>query len=239
MRDSFISKIVLSNSPSRGSPFVALAIIGKWGVLAYCKSDQNSWNLIEEARYFCEDVTFMNGLIYGLHKSGAIAVCDISGDSPAVRIIGNPETMVLGGVDMRYLLNAMGELLMVTRFIVLAAGIEPEEELRYTTIKFQVFRFNFSGSRWERLMNLGDKVLFLGENASLALSASDYPGCRGNRIYFTDDFSEEDFSGIHGEHDTGIFNLDDGIFEPLPSCPQDSRSRLLWPSPVWITPNPC
>lgn len=238
MRDSFVKKIVLSNSPSGGSKFLALAIINKTGDLAYWKDGLNSWGLIEGARSFCEDVIYFNGLFYAADKNGSIAVCDVGGDSPRVEFIRTPG---LSDGDMQYLVIANGELLLVTRYLELASDLG---QLQigigtYETREFRVFKLDLSGSKWERVMSLGDTMLFLGENSSLALVASDFPECRGNRIYFTDDFSELDYSGFPGNHDLGIFDLEDGTIEQLPCHPRTSHSHLQWPPPIWITPNPC
>lgn len=104
------------------------------------------------------------------------------------------------------------------------------------TVKFLVFRFDWNGKKWESMTSLDDKVLFLGENASLALKASNYRGCKGNRIYFTDDYSGANYdsiASIAGDHDVGVYNLEDGSIESLPCYPQNSH----WP--IWITPSLC
>lgn len=238
MRDSFVKKIVLSNSPSGGSDFLALAIINKTGDLAYWKDGLNSWGLIRGARSFCEDVIYFNGLFYAVDKYGSIAVCDVSGDSPIVEFIRTPRAI---DGDMQYLVNANGELLLVTRYLELATDLA---QLQfgigtYETHEFRVFKLELSGRKWERVMSLGGTMLFLGENSSLALVATDFPGCKGNRIYFTDDYSELDYGGFPGNHDLGIFNLEDGTIEQLPCYPRNSHSHLQWPPPIWITPNPC
>ncbi|KAL6186759.1 hypothetical protein ACLB2K_042878 [Fragaria x ananassa] len=38
--------------------------------------------------------------------------------------------------------------------------------------------------------SIGDEVLFVGDNYSFSVLASDYPGCQPNSIYYTDDFME-------------------------------------------------
>lgn len=235
MRDSFIKKIVLSSSPSSsgGSKFIAVAIINKTGDLAYWKDGLNSWDLIEGTRSFCEDVIYFEGLFYAVDKYGCIAVCDVSGDSPMVEFIQTPRA---NDGDMQYLVNANGKFLLIARYLKLAAGLEELDIVSnfYETHEFRVFCLNSSERKWERVLSLGDTMLFLGENSSLALFASDFPGLKGNRIYFTDDYSELDYGGYPGIYDVGIYNLEDGSIKRLP-CYSD----LTWPPPIWITPNPC
>lgn len=109
----------------------------------------------------------------------------------------------------------------------------------YKTARFEVFKLDLNGPRWERVTSLGDMMLFIGENSSLALSASGLSGCMGDCIYYTDDYSANNYDGHIGEHDLGIFKLSDGSIEPLPCYPRNSYSRLQWPPPLWISPNPC
>lgn len=134
--------------------------------------------------------------------------------------------------DMKYLVDAMGDLLLVSRYLEFEIDIEHYLEV-CKTVEFRVFRFDWDTQKWESMTSLDDKVLFLGENSSLALLASDYTGCKGNRIYFTDDYSEGNYDNIAGDHDLGVYNLADGSIEPLPCYPLNSH----WP--IWITPNIC
>ncbi|KAK6939027.1 Domain unknown function DUF295, partial [Dillenia turbinata] len=61
-----------------------------------------------------------------------------------------------------------------------------------------------------KVSSLGDRMVFIGENSSLCLVASDFLGCKGNRIYFTDDYSETNF-------------------EPLLCYLRHSHPRIRWP----------
>ncbi|KAH7527281.1 hypothetical protein ACOSP7_011226 [Xanthoceras sorbifolium] len=238
MRDSFIKKIVLSSSPGKGSDFIAVAILNQTGDLAYCRNGDQGWSIIEGTKSYCEDVIYNKGLFYAVDKGGAVAVCDVgAGDSATVSIIRTPPQ--LGG-DMQYLVSSGDELLLVTRFLGLEFGFEPDHpQLIYRTIRFEVFRLNWSGPQWERVRSLGDKVLFIGENSSLSLSASDFPGCGRDSIYYTDDYSEGNFDDVLGQHDSGIFSLCSGSIEPLPCYPRNLHYRLRWPPPLWVSPNPC
>ncbi|XP_022876072.1 F-box protein SKIP23-like [Olea europaea var. sylvestris] len=237
MRDSFIKKVILSHNPYNDSNFTALAILNWHGDLAYCEKGENSWKFIDEARSYCEDVIYFNDSFYAVNKFGSIAICDVKdADCPKVSFIKMQQQI---GGDMQYLVDAMGELLLITRYLELdtdSEHLEHQSDNVYKTVKFCVWRLDLSGPKWERIMTLGDRVLFLGENSSLAILATDYPGCKGNRIYFADDYSEANYDGNHGisgDHDVGFYNLEDGSIEPLPF----NRRISHWP--IWITPNPC
>ncbi|KAK4429453.1 F-box protein SKIP23 [Sesamum alatum] len=230
MRDSFIKKVILSGSPYDESNFFAFAILNRHENLAYCKNGHDSWKIIDEARSYGEDVIYFGDAFYAVDKFGSIAICDVNyGDMPIVKYI-NVGQQIDG--DMQYLVDAMGDLLLVSRYLDFEIDIEHYLEV-CKTVKFCVYRFDWNAQKWESMANLDDKVLFLGENSSLALLASDYPGCKGNRIYFTEDYSGTNYDSIAGDHDIGVYNLEDGSIESFPCYPRN----LHWP--IWITPSLC
>ncbi|KAJ8772608.1 hypothetical protein K2173_027785 [Erythroxylum novogranatense] len=229
MRDWFIKKLVLSSSPKRNR-FATMAILHS-SELAYCKQGDQSWTILETVLGYSEDVVYFNGLFYAVNKFGQTVVCDVSGDSPTVSFL--VMTPQLGG-DLQYLVGSGQELLLVTRYIDVEMDLddvaEIPEHLGYKTRRFEVFRLNWRESEWERVRNLGDSMLFIGQNCSLSLQASDFSGCLGDRIYYTDDYSE---NSCYGERDMGIFKLEDESLETLPSS-----SRSLDSRPLWVSPNP-
>ncbi|XP_052200852.1 F-box protein SKIP23-like [Diospyros lotus] len=234
MRDYFVKKVVLSSSPSNQN-FIALAILNQTGDLAFCKKGDQSWKFIEDAQSYGEDAIYHNGLFYAVNKFGQIAVCDVHGESPRVSLIETPTQV---GGDMQYLVSSSKGFLLVTRYLDFDLN-DHQIDIVYKTAQFRVYKLDLSGPNWERVTSLDDEMLFLGENSSLALSALDFPGCKGNCIYYTDDYSESDYDGISGGHDLGVYNLEDGSIEPLPCYPRNFPSPPRWPPPIWITPNPC
>ncbi|XP_073286950.1 F-box protein SKIP23-like [Primulina huaijiensis] len=231
MRDSFVKKVILSHNPLNESNFVAFTIIDKYGDLAYCKKGDDSWTIIHEARSYCEDVIYYKNSFYAVDKHGSIAICDVNDhNSPTgVRFLNMPQNI---GGDMQYLVDAMGELFLVTRYLDFEIDIEHYHEVS-KTVKFSVFRLDFHGPNWEIVNSLDDKMLFLGQNSSFSLLASDYRECKGDMIYFTDDYSGANYDGVAGYHDVGVYNLKDGSIEVLPCYPPNSH----WP--IWITPTLC
>lgn len=237
MRDLFIKKMVLSASPSGGADFVALVILNQTGDLAFCKRGDKCWRFIEEAQSYCEDVMYHKGLFYAVNKHGAVVVCDVSGDVPSVSYIDMPQQI---GGDMQYVVSSMDEVLLLTRYLELEFDVDHHQlDIMYKTTEFQVFRLDLNGPKWESVTSLNDCVLFVGENSSLALSTLDFSECKGNRIFYTDDYSEWNYDGVNGDHDLGVYNLEDGSIEALPCYPKNSYSRRRWPPPIWVTPNPC
>ena len=63
--------------------------------------------------------------------------------------------------------------------------------------------------------NLGDQVFFLGKDSSFSVSATEFSGCKGNCIYFTD------------ENDIGVFYFENQKTGKIVDF-QD-RCHLFWP----------
>ncbi|KAJ0618742.1 hypothetical protein HanLR1_Chr02g0054641 [Helianthus annuus] len=213
MRNSFIKKVVFSSSPSdEDLDYYALAIVNQTGDLAYCRKGDDVWRFVDDAQLYCEDVVFHKGCFYAVSKYGTIAVCDICGDLsndvPNVSFIHTP--LQVGGGDMQYLVSLGDELLLLV-------------------LK--------DGWMWKSVVELDDWALFVGENSSVAIRASDFEGCKGNKIYFTDDYSEWNYDGANGDHDLGVYDLEDGSVAALPCYTRKFYNGRRWPPPIWITPS--
>ncbi|KAK4742673.1 hypothetical protein SAY87_000674 [Trapa incisa] len=239
MRDSFIEKIVLSSGPADGPGFVAVALLTCGDGLAFCRSDDSRWTFVEGAGYYNSDVIFRDGSFYALSRAGLLAVITIHGpfsSPPEVNYI--PSRGLVNG-DLQYLVEAGEDLFLVTRYIHYEFEDE-ESPVRYRTDHFDVFKLDLCGQpycpRWVKLEGIGDCMLFVGRNSSLAFRASEFPGCLGNCIYYTDDFSEDNSDCII-EPDMGIYRLYDGSIENFPSYSLSPSFRVM-PLPIWLSPNP-
>lgn len=239
MCNSFIRKVVLSSSPSQSNDFVAFAIVGQHN-LAFCRKGHDSWAFVISEELYCwEDAIHHNGLFYVVSKEGTIAVCGVEGSLPPQVTIIQTAPMEFSG-DIYYTVFSGKDMLLVSRILEHefddAGG---ECNLVYRTVGFEIFKMSWSELKWQRIETLGDCVLFIGGNSSVSLSASDFVGCLRDCIYFTDDYSESNYDDACGKHDVGIFSLWDQSIELLPCYPRNSYSRLGWPLPIWVSPNPC
>ncbi|KAL5720018.1 hypothetical protein ACHQM5_012730 [Ranunculus cassubicifolius] len=102
---------------------------------------------------------------------------------------------------------------------------------------FEVFKLDFDGSRWMKVFYLGKyHALFVGDNQSFSIRTSDVPGCKGNCIYFTDDYAEQNVCDYPvGGFDIGIFYMESGT---TGKCYQPD-ARVIRPPPVWFTTHWC
>lgn len=86
----------------------------------------------------------------------------------------------------------------------------------------------FDKLRWIKKNTLGDVAIFLGDNSSVSVVASQFPRCQPNCIYFNHDFvnvkTKVDESGIQ---DFGIYNLEDKRFHVGVYNVQDKKSSQL------------
>ncbi|XP_010266938.1 PREDICTED: F-box protein SKIP23-like [Nelumbo nucifera] len=236
----YMEKVVFSLNPAYGHDYMLLTIHVS-GKLAMFKSGDETWTIIQDLTFPYDDVIHFKGKFYAVDHTGRTVTVD---SSPAVTVIAFP---VFGG-DKKFLVESEGDLLLVDMYLSVGPDDDPnnnEDEdaifghidsyIIEKTVKFEVFKLDPGRQKWVSMKSLGDRLLFLGDNCSFSASASDFAGCKGNCIYFTDNFfhsnGEEDGAPFM-DHDIGVFNLEDGSIGPLASYP--GYSKLFWPPPSWI-----
>jgi hypothetical protein len=212
MRDFFIKKIVLSSPSVNQDNFMAVAIINQTGGLAYCKNGHRSWTFMGHLGLSFCDITYYKDKFYAVDQDGSMAACDVTGESPSVsviRITFSPQIKYV--LHMVYFVISGDKLLLVVRQVDYASPLQGDFVFFFRTTHLEVYRMNWSRLRWGRVKDLGDRLLFVGENSSVSLSAADYGGglliprnisrndsryisaedfygnCLKNCIYFTDD----------------------------------------------------
>lgn len=169
--------------------------------LAFANVGDSKWVITDRLENFHFTSTLCyEGQFYAADYNGSIALCNI----------GPPATVtpvVIQSFDLHvmnsYLVESAGDLLLVRRYYssAISGGF-------VDTSKFEVFKVNLRGwpPRLVPMKSLGDRALFLAQNRTLSVSAKDFPGIRGNSIYF----------GVCSLHDSaGVFHLEDGSFESL------------------------
>ncbi|KAL5703902.1 hypothetical protein ACHQM5_022395 [Ranunculus cassubicifolius] len=227
-RDEYIVKVIVCVNLN-----VVLGILGELGRLLVCRVQGNEkrWIVVEDdvdAMYM--DVSFYKGEFYAVDSSGAVVVVDCDELRTRKVIDGH------GYGYQSYLVESSGDLLKVIRFLSSFGEESDDSEAEdgeprqlNKTIRFEVWKIDFEQGLWLEVKNLGDRALFLGINHSSSVCSSDFPGCKGNCIYFTDDCRI-----MHtGDYDKGICNLENGRIEAI--YPDDD-SKMILPRPVWYSP---
>ncbi|VVA38443.1 PREDICTED: F-box [Prunus dulcis] len=79
--------------------------------------------------------------------------------------------------------------------------------------------------------SIGDEALFVGDNHSISILASNFPRCQPNSIYYADDYISN-YPSLEGDeaYAMGIFNLGDGTITQHYSLHSNSQ-RAIWVVP--------
>ncbi|KAL5713877.1 hypothetical protein ACHQM5_015913 [Ranunculus cassubicifolius] len=231
-QERFIVKAVLSSSPSLGlnADCFVMMIFGLYQrYLAYCKLGDKNWTLRPTPMDFTyEDIICFQGKFYVVDSYGKVLVFDLRCSSVSMEF-KRPESFK---ADKSYLVELAGDILLIRRF----RGWSFDLEKVYKTVMFKVLRQDLVKKNWVEVKTLQNHALFLGHNHSMSVLALDFPECRANCIYFTDNcFKDYGFEKAE-PHDVGIFNLVDGSIEPLPGYVYDSH--FIKQPPVWIMASP-
>nr|DAD20888.1 TPA_asm: hypothetical protein HUJ06_022351 [Nelumbo nucifera] len=214
----FIVKAILSSNPDTTSKYVVMAIV--------CNR-QKLWNTLTTRWDPYEEIIYSNGLFYALSNQGPVVTVDINSDPISVTEIA-PSVAEPILTDRFYLVESLGDLLLVSR--ILEWQEEDDRPLpAYKTVQFEAYRLDRM-----KIKSIGDQMLFLGDNCSISLSSRYFPECcRGDSIYFNDDYYEGYFNSPSGCHDMGVFNLADGSIKSFYKDPP------IWVTPtIWVTPQP-
>ncbi|XP_074330511.1 F-box protein SKIP23 [Apium graveolens] len=208
------------------------------GRLALLKSGDLKWTVVEDMPSPYDDVIFYKGCFYAVDSTGRSVIVDVGSERVTVKFVADS---VFGG-DTKMLVDGCGELFMVDKFLSVGAeddeGIDGDEEfdcyMSERTVRFEVFKLDKSGEKWIKVENLGDRIIFLGDNCAFSGLASDFVGCKGNCILFTNSNKVED--GVLKSRGISVFDLESGNIGPLGNYP--GLSELFWPPPAWISSSP-
>ncbi|MCH89882.1 F-box SKIP23-like protein [Trifolium medium] len=176
------------------------------------------------------DVCVFNGRFIAVDSTGRTAAVgpDLSLDLVAEAVFGG---------DTKILVEGDGELLLVDKYLKPCMNGEMSLEgqgvyevtIIDSAVRFVVFRLDEKEKKWVELTNLGDRVLFLGENCAFSISASDLGMENGNCVIFIDNVHLFFHST---EPEISVFWLDKRQISPLSDFP--CCSKLFWPPPQWV-----
>ena len=245
--DYSIWKAVLSVDPDLNpSDYVLMVICGIQKRLAFIRSVDKDWTYISKKSCSTRnirrpagniaDIKYSKGMFYALNERGGLLSCDVSGGLKVKMI--TPNDMSFSFKRKLYLGESSGgDLLRVINVL----------DEKFRTIEFEVHGLGDGDgcgrAKWKQVESLGDAALFLGDNHSITILASDFHGCQPNSIYFSHNHSE--FMAVRdggvlkllylqwAPYDIGVFNLEDGKFARHHVL--DPSQRLM-PPPIWILP---
>ncbi|KAK6137470.1 hypothetical protein DH2020_028785 [Rehmannia glutinosa] len=174
----FISKMVLSGSPTMKGDLVVMVIWGKNNQLGFSRPGDSSWSVTDTWDGSFSDIIYRKGRLYAVDFSGRIVECDIHGPNPSqiVQVFSFPNFDASFDATCYLLESSSGELLIVCHRI-----------FGRKTLWFEVFEIDLKDGSHKEIHGLPNKALFLGCNSSLCVEVCDWDrnAVKPNCIYFT------------------------------------------------------
>ncbi|KAL5994429.1 hypothetical protein ACLOJK_024479 [Asimina triloba] len=235
--DTFIQKVILSSDPSFTPNFLVVITYSCRAKLAFFRPGDRIWNPIDCGLASFDDVLYHKGQFYAVNCKGMVVICDLTSQKPyAVEL---PVPLVQNSyLIKRYLVEWKGELLQIIREFIWEINDYDDE---YRTASFEVYKLDLSGPmKWVEVTSLGNHIVFLGDNSSFSVSASDFPVSKRNCIYFTDDHFEQYEPTPQGFFDVGVYNFEDRSIELCYPIDNAEMPPPIWPSNIqnWL-PEAC
>ncbi|XP_074276078.1 putative F-box protein At5g55150 [Silene latifolia] len=173
-------KFVLSENPSTNTDYVLAMIFPANHDLAFWKSGDKEWTLLNTHNSIFFDITFYKGEFYAVEQHGKIIAMGNSSPPARPRLVADLEFQCTSP-DLSYLVESNGVLLLVLR--------ELEDYDAYTLELgcFTVCEIDVDTGEATEKKSLGNRALFLGHNSSFSVEASP-PICKPNCIYYTDNY---------------------------------------------------
>ncbi|KAL3524304.1 hypothetical protein ACH5RR_017138 [Cinchona calisaya] len=245
----YVRKVVLSADPFKNpDDFEAVAIYGCEQKLAFIRIGQKNWtslpvSVIIKSKFFACDVIFYDGFMYAVNRENEFErgrIIKVDTEVGSLEIVAGWNWKAENKFDgeklvqnRAYLVESpRGDLLVINRIMSYPSK---ENCTIGRTSKFKLHKIVRGKESWsmlvevEQVSELGDDALFLGDNQSVSILASEFmPGYQPNSIYFTDDFFYP-----HEPRDMGIFNLKDQSFKRRYKLNPLHKAS---PPPIWITP---
>ncbi|XP_070021712.1 F-box protein At2g26160-like [Nicotiana sylvestris] len=228
-RDSFVSKVILSASPS-SSDCVIFALYSDNWKMAFAKPGDVAWTPLSSIRGHVDDAICHDGKFYAIDTFGEVLIWDFAGFF-LKKIAFTPSRDMDNLVYVTtYLVELEGQIYAVMRLLF---DTRITDTPCLSTWSFKIYKLDVYNEKWEEVKSLGDWSIFVGSNHSFSISCCAYPECESNCIFFTDDFSGVYYNAVHG-YDMGTYNIQNGGIQPLI---QENVSAFAFSQPLWIIPS--
>ena len=243
----YIEKVILSANPTlTPDDYTVMIIFNMHGKLACIRAGDKEWTYINKC-HSVDDVIYSKGLFYALDSTCSVSTCDTSEHYPMLNKVSPGLSPNLSPYEelqqiKNYIVeSAGGDLLQILRFMNFTVVLDDnmKRKTHVETKGFKAFKLLFLNgeSEWVETNNLGDGSLFLGDNISTYVSASNCLECHPNSIYFTEycpPYGPRIWF-VHG-YNMGIYNLGDGSFLQRDCVSKFLSSPVSRSPPIWIEP---
>ena len=238
-----VLKVILSADPtSSPNNYVVVTIYSGSNRLAFIKPKQEAtWTYIDDNRIGFTDIIFYKSLVYAVGSRGWVVSFDVHGENndSSQQLKPNaltPMSYVRDSMRAYFVESSKGDLLMVRRFGERKSGMNKETTETFEVRKLLINEMENGSVKQVEVKSFGDETLFLGDNHSMSILASHFPGCHPNSIYFTDDNIDTPPGSPYrpdGHFDMGIFFLEDGTFNQHYT---PKRIHKYLAPPLWVVP---
>ncbi|XP_078151880.1 putative F-box protein At2g04810 [Carex rostrata] len=225
------SKLVLSSNPSLSTGgFVVAALFNYPEYIAYTMPGLGRWKFLDYDERYVDLVFCQDGTLLGLTYLGAVYRFQLIEDGDFVKNeISSPFASVYSDNHKYLIQDSNGGFMQIWR------EYNYEDDTSETCeIKVLKLLTDMEGNKkWETILNLEDKAIFVGTGITNLISTKLYPMIKPNCIYFTDDCWDllgADYLRTK-MRDIGVYNMKDSAFEEC--CPRELRD-CAWPLPIWV-----
>lgn len=234
--DYHVQKAIITFDPLENpNECTVMVIFGEFCELAFLRlAKDRAWTKVDPKDYiFADDIFHYNNELWVLNYFGALISIGII-DSFISTIKIAPEIPNIEGNNIkRYIVNSCdGELFQVERYF----HFDWSNDRSRKTKMFKVFRMDFDSRRWIEVNSLGDMALFLGDNSSISVLASDFIGCQPNCIYFSHDWDCIHVSANTMICDLGTYDVANGSFRLHYTIDPDALRKMSRRPPIWVVP---
>ncbi|BFG15392.1 hypothetical protein CerSpe_016660 [Prunus speciosa] len=177
-------KVILSEDPTLNpDSYMVVALYRHLSGLAFTKGGRKYWIQLSREYPGVMDAIFYKSQVLAVLKCGTILSLDINRWSMKTKYFNQRERSFSGSADEAYLVESTkGDLLHVRRL--------PKDDHGDRGERFMVYKlvFNETGGSVQQveMKSIGDEVMFLSEDCSISVLASNFPQCQPNSIYYMD-----------------------------------------------------
>uniref|UniRef100_A0A7N0T6Y0 KIB1-4 beta-propeller domain-containing protein n=1 Tax=Kalanchoe fedtschenkoi TaxID=63787 RepID=A0A7N0T6Y0_KALFE len=255
-KHDFLTKKLIVSPTSTPDNFTVVAIYGDARKLATIKSGEMSWFRFKKIPdIFYSDIMFYENKIYAVGQNFQMVRLIVHLRPPRFKII-HPGVESVKSNKTFFVESSSSELFLLQkhlRFLPVNQDIreqamnqghrDGEEEdyiyaRRWTAKEFCVYKLKLdnTGAVVEIIetKSLNGDAFFVGDNESMSFSATCFPECKTNYIYFTDNYIYDDYIEPFGREDVMCYNVEDGSMKSIYSV--IPRHRRNMSQPIWIMP---
>ncbi|KAK6135797.1 hypothetical protein DH2020_030492 [Rehmannia glutinosa] len=216
----YAKKVVVSTGV-KNDEYVVMAI-DDGNKLSYIKSGDQKWTMVPDNgwRNKFVDVVYVKGQFYGIDLWGGTWVFDSMFER--TKITYN----IYQGASKRHLLELYnnGELYLVEevtdkdKIVCRCDDIEigcqcnfSRTRFKNTAVEIKISRIDKRKEEWVEAKTVKDRIIFVGDDCSFSVSAKEFEGCNGTRVFYTDQyifFRTEEEKKPH-YHDNYDYDYDD------------------------------